>query len=138
MRKQNDVKHRDTKQRQIILEAVQAHHDHPRAEEVFQDVCKKDNRISMATVYRNLNFLSNEGKICHVRVPGADRYDSRIDKHYHMICLQCGTVVDLPIEYHQEFDDNIAKETGYDINRHRIIVEGICPSCKAKNAVEAC
>ncbi len=123
---------RETKQRQIILEVVQAHHDHPCADQIYEDVCRIDSRISRGTVYRNLNCLSDDGKICHVRVPGADRYDSRTDLHYHLICMKCGAVVDIPMEYHESIDRMTAEKTGYRVNRHRIIVEGLCPDCQNK------
>ncbi len=121
---------RDTRQRQIILEAVQAHHDHPRADQIYEDVSKIDNRISRGTVYRNLNCLSDDGKICHVRVPGADRYDRRTDLHYHLICMRCGAVVDIPLDYQARIDQMTAEKTGYRISRHRIVVEGLCPDCQ--------
>lgn len=121
---------RETRQRQIVLEVVQSHHDHPRADQIYEDVCKIDNRISRGTVYRNLSCLSDDGKICHVRVPGADRYDSRTDLHYHLICMRCGTVVDVPMDYQEKIDLATAEKTGYRINRHRIVVEGFCPDCQ--------
>ena len=65
-------RHRETKQRQIVLEAVQAHRDHPCAEQIYEDVCKIDDKISRGTVYRNLGCLAADKKIYHVRVPGAD------------------------------------------------------------------
>ena len=123
---------RETRQRQIVLEVVQSHHDHPRADQIYEDVSKIDSRISRGTVYRNLNCLSDDGKICHVRVPGADRYDSRTDLHYHLICMCCGAVVDVPMDYQKKIDLTVAEKTGYRIGRHRIVVEGICPDCQAE------
>ena len=123
---------RETKQRQIILEVVQAHHDHPRADQIYEEVRQRDGRISRGTVYRNLSCLSDDGKICHVRVPGADRYDSRTDLHYHLICMGCGAVVDVPMDYQEKIDRMAAEKTGYHISRHRIVVEGLCPGCQEK------
>ncbi len=114
---------------------VQARHDHPSADQIYEDVSKIDSRISRGTVYRNLSCLSDDGKICHVRVPGADRYDSRTDLHYHLICMRCGTVVDIPMEYREELDRTIAEKTGFQIDRHRVIAEGICPDCQRAAAI---
>lgn len=110
---------------------MQTHHDHPCAEQIYEDVNAIDSRISRGTVYRNLNCLSEDGVICHVRVPGADRYDSRTDRHYHMICMKCGTVIDVPMNYRNEIDLQIEEETGYRVSRHRIIVEGLCRTAGA-------
>ncbi len=121
--------HRETKQRQIILEAVQSRNDHPSAEQIYEDVHALNPRISHGTVYRNLNCLSEEGVICRVRIPGADRYDLRTDKHYHMLCVKCKKVFDAPCIYKEYLDDETMAETGFSITRHRLIFEGVCRQC---------
>jgi hypothetical protein len=68
--------------------------------------------------------------ICHVRVPGADRYDLRTDLHYHMFCVECKKVSDAPHPYKPYLDEEIAKQSGYKIIRHRLIFEGVCPECQ--------
>ncbi len=126
---------RETKQRQMVLQAVQARKDHPTADQIFNDVHKLDPKISHGTVYRNLNLLCEEGLICHVRVPGADRYDLRTDLHYHMFCVKCKKVIDAPHPYKPYLDEEIAKRSGYKIIRHRLIFEGVCPECQKKRAL---
>lgn len=92
--------HRDTRQRKLILDAVRRHTDHPSADQIFIEVRSTDSKISRGTVYRNLNYLADAGEITHVRVPGADRYEIRTDFHYHLYCTGCGTVRNVPLEYH--------------------------------------
>ncbi len=48
-----------------------------------------------------------------------------------MICMKCGTVIDVPMNYRNEIDLQIEEETGYRVSRHRIIVEGLCPDCRS-------
>lgn len=124
------MQYRNTRQRKIVLEAVQEHHDHPSADQIYLEIRAKDPRISRGTVYRNLNILSEEGQITHVKVPGADRYDGRTDFHYHLICTGCGAVCDAPFSYDPTPDKTIAAESGYRITRHRMIFEGVCPACQ--------
>ena len=107
------MQYRNTRQRKIVLEAVQEHHDHPSADQIYLEIRTKDPRISRGTVYRNLNILSGEGQITHVKVPGADRYDCRTDFHYHLICTDCGAVCDAPFSYDPTPDKTIAAESGY-------------------------
>lgn len=64
-----------------------------------------------------------------MRVPGADRYDSRTDSHYHIICMRCGTVEDVPLDYREDIDLTIAGMTGYVHLRHRVVFEGLCNKC---------
>lgn len=103
---------------------------HPSADQIYLEIRAKDPRISRGTVYRNLNILSEEGQITHVKVPGADRYDGRTDFHYHLICTGCGAVCDAPFSYDPTPDKTIAAESGYRITRHRMIFEGVCPACQ--------
>lgn len=124
------INRRETKQRRLVLEAVQSRCDHPTAEQIYEDVHALDPKISHGTVYRNLNCLSEDGVICHVRVPGADRYDLRTDRHYHMFCIKCKKVIDAPYPYKAYLDEEIAEQSGYKIIRHRLFFEGICPECQ--------
>lgn len=130
MNKKKDTQKRNTKQREIVYEAVMARCDHPSADDIYQDVYKKDSKISKGTVYRNLNTLSESGDITHVKVPGADRYDGRLDRHYHIMCTECGRVFDVPMEYQEEYDSTISERTGFVIDKHLMLFEGICPDCQ--------
>lgn len=123
------ITRRETKQRRLVLEAVQSRHDHPTAEQIYEDVHQKNPNISHGTVYRNLNCLSEDGEFCHVRVPGADRYDLCTDLHYHMFCVECRKVIDAPSHYKASLDDESAEQTGCRIIRHRLFFEVICPEC---------
>ena len=131
MKDQGKVR-RNTKQRRVICEIVMNRRDHPSADEIYSDVHENDRRISKATVYRNLNILSLEGDIQRVKVPGADRYDSTLERHYHVICTICGTVIDSPIKYDADSDDFVGERTGFRILRHRTVFEGICAECLKK------
>ncbi len=124
------VSRRDTRQRRLVLQAVQSRHDHPTAEQIYEDVHTADPKISHGTVYRNLNRLSEDGAICHVRVPGADRYDLRTDLHYHMFCMKCKKVIDAPYSYKECLDKETTQQSGFDIIRHRLVFEGVCPECR--------
>lgn len=123
---------RNTKQRALILEAVQKHRDHPSAEQIYMEVRANSPKISRGTVYRNLNLLSETGDIRHMEMPGVDRFDWRDDHHYHMRCTGCGQVIDLPIPYQAELDEEIALQTGYKVSLHHTTFEGLCPACSAK------
>ena len=125
-------KQRNSKQRQLVLNAVSARCDHPTADQIYLDVRTKDDKISRGTVYRNLGILSDNNQIGHVKVSAADRYDSRLDRHYHLLCTACGRVFDAPLRYHPEYDEWIASETGFQISRHRMVFEGLCPECSEK------
>ena len=76
---------RNTRQRQLVLEEVRSRHDHPTAEQIFDEVHKVDEHLSRATVYRNLHLLADEGIILSIKAPGGERFDLRTDEHAHVI-----------------------------------------------------
>lgn len=123
---------RNSRQRQMILDAVSKRHDHPTADEIYLDVRAKDEKISRGTVYRNLGVLTENREISNVKLPADDRYDCRIDYHYHLLCTECNKVFDAPHIYHREFDEKAAEDTGFLIKRHRVVFEGVCPECRKK------
>lgn len=123
---------RNSRQRQSILKAVKGRCDHPTADQIYQDVRGTDKNISKGTVYRNLSVLSQNNEITNVRLPEADRYDLRLDRHYHIYCTGCGKVYDAPLSYNAEYDEQIEKETGFRISCHRLVFEGLCNECRSK------
>lgn len=120
---------RNTRQRQLVLDAALARHDHPSADQIYLDVRRADGRISRGTVYRNLNLLVRNGELMHVKLPGVDRFDYRLEPHYHAICVGCGRVFDVPMDYRRELDTEAEEKLGFAGFRHRLVFEGLCGDC---------
>lgn len=127
-----NVNTRETKQRKIVYNVVMSRCDHPTADMIYESVRKIDKKISKGTVYRNLNLLSDMGKITHVEVPGGDRFDSTLGPHYHVHCIRCGNVEDVNLKYNYNKDKKIEEESGFYIKGHKLIFEGLCPMCQNK------
>jgi Fe2+ or Zn2+ uptake regulation protein len=129
------MKHqRNTHQRQLVMDAVKARHDHPSADQIYLDVRALDPKISRGTVYRNLNVLVQQGEVLQVKLPHIDRFEWHAEKHYHLICQECGAVCDTQLPYDVQLDEKAATETGFTVNRHRIVFEGLCPECQEKKS----
>lgn len=122
-------KRRMTKQRQLILDIVRGQSNHPTAEDVYAQVKEQDDKVSRGTVYRNLSLLKTEGDIGSLDLTDSARFEGRLDYHHHLICTKCGKLCDIPLQYSSELDTKIEDETGYKINRHHMLFEGICPNC---------
>ena len=120
---------RNTRQRALVLEAVRSLHNHPTSADVYEAVREKHPSISRATVYRNLNVLTEQGEVLHIPVAGgADRYDFRCDCHYHAICRECGVVYD--VEMPEDGLLSSVRDThGFQIEGFDIIFTGLCPDC---------
>jgi Fur family transcriptional regulator, ferric uptake regulator len=125
---------RKTKQRQVIIEELMKLRTHPSAGELYGRVKKRLPRISLGTVYRNLDMLTREGTICRLDAAGSPkRFDGERGAHHHIRCVRCGRVDDLPAgAEHAECDREIVRGTGYRILELRIEYLGLCPSCRKK------
>mgnify|MGYP000162696236 CR=1 FL=1 len=69
-------------------------------------------------------------EIYRVVMSNSDRFDLRTDPHYHMHCLVCDSVVDVPYTYDCAYDETLEQETGYRVLCHHMVVEGVCPDCQ--------
>ncbi|MDD4518342.1 MAG: transcriptional repressor [Limnochordia bacterium] len=119
-----------TRQRKIILEELRKVDTHPSADQVYEMVRKRLPKISLGTVYRNLDFLSAEGLIRTLKSAGSQmRFDGNPDNHYHLRCIKCDRIIDLPISVFDGLDDKIHRITGYVIIGHDLEFQGICPIC---------
>ncbi len=122
---------RNTIQRQLVLEAVAALTCHPSAEQVYHRVSASYPDIGLATVYRNLNALSTTGMVRKIGVPGAaDRFDATLLPHYHIKCASCGAFKDVDVNCVSIIDHKIADATGFYVEPHDIVFQGVCPSCR--------
>jgi Fe2+ or Zn2+ uptake regulation protein len=122
-----------TNQREIILRELRKSKKHLSAYELY-DIVKKDMpRISLATVYRNLEILSEAGIIGKLEISGRQkRFDYEVEDHDHIYCVVCHRVDNLNIEREKLPRENLATNAGYSITGYRLEVVGICPSCQKK------
>ena len=126
-------KYRMNHQRQVILEEVQKVNTHPTADEVYEMVRKRLPRISLGTVYRNLEILSTSGLIQKIGPPSSQmRFDGITKNHYHIRCINCGRVEDAPIETVDKLENAIREISDYSIIGHKLEFIGICPRCEEK------
>ena len=86
---------RMTRQKRAIAENVLNRCDHPTAQEIHRDL--DDQGIGLATVYRNLALLAEEGIITTVEHEGEVRYDCNNEPHGHASCTSCGALWDIPL-----------------------------------------
>ncbi len=121
---------RVTKQRKAIFSALQGDTSHPTAEEVYQRVKRQLPRISLATVYRNLKLLAQEGLILEISTPnGPNRYDPHVQAHYHFFCDHCERVYDVEIPVQQALNRELNRQ-GYRVRSHETIFYGLCRECQ--------
>ncbi len=124
---------RTTRQRSAILEDLQNTKAHPTAWEVFDAVRYRLPRISLGTVYRNLDKLCEQGLVQKLDLNDeVARYDVTIERHYHLKCAVCGGVIDLPIEVDRFVDEAVAACAEFEITGYSVDFSGVCPDCRGK------
>lgn len=128
---------RMTRQRQVILEELRRACSHPGADELYARVRKRLPRISLGTVYRNLEVLSANGEIQKIETGGSlKRFDGNPEPHYHIRCLRCQKVVDAPVAVMPHVEKLLDGKTDFIITGHRIEFLGICPKCQLEVEAE--
>ena len=123
--------HRTTRQRQIILEELQNLTSHPTAAGLYEIVRRRLPRISLGTVYRNLELLTRLGTIQKLEYGGGEaRFDGNVQRHDHVRCVECGRLDDIPGPP-LDLSGGIANDfNNYRILGCRLEYLGVCPECQ--------
>ncbi len=116
-----------TPQRLAILKELELK-GHASIEEIYEKIKDSFPSISLATIYKNINALKNEGIICEVCLHQKPKFELKKDPHAHFICKKCGKVEDVP------FSDVVKKEINktYPNTQKELYIYGICNECKEK------
>ncbi len=117
-----------TKQRAAIIKAMRENCGHFTAEEIFLLTKKEYPSIVRATIYNNLNSMAEEGlvrRICQSGEP--DRFDRNPMPHEHIICTECGKVVDVWLD---NFKNRLSEEVGTEVEDYELVIHCKCPECR--------
>jgi Fur family ferric uptake transcriptional regulator len=127
---------RSTDQRRLIVETFFRSPNHVSIEELLADVRAQDPRVGYATVYRTLKLLTECGVANERRFgDGLARYElaDEASHHDHLICLDCGKIVEFEEPKIERLQDEIAARHGFELRSHKHEMYGICPDCLAKS-----
>ena len=129
---------RMTRQRRVILEELRKVNTHPSADEIYEIVRKRLPRISLGTVYRNLEILAESGDIQKLE-PGCTlkRFDGNPMEHSHIRCVRCDRIADAPMTPDLEIDLEQVNTNDFEIIGHRLEFLGVCPMCSDKSNRDA-
>lgn len=128
-----------TIQRRVILEELRKHPVHPTAEELYRAVHKRLPKISLGTVYRNLNLMAGAGLLARVGNSGSGtRYDGNPDPHPHLCCEHCGAVEDFSVEpaLFQSLERHLIACLDGRAVRYYLEFRGLCRRCQLELAEE--
>lgn len=122
---------RITPQRKLLLEIIRQGEGHLDADEIYRRAREQDPRISLSTVYRNLNLLKELGLISELHLDQEHHhYELRDAKdHYHLICSKCDRVVEFHSPRVGKLMDQISGDNNFLIERVHIDLVGLCGDC---------
>ena len=121
---------RMTESRKAILTALGATKAHPTADEVYSLVRVELPKVSLGTVYRNLDLLAKQGLIRTLATAGEQRrYDGMLEDHHHIRCEVCGRVDDINLEDTERLDELVVDSRGYEVHGYTLCFTGVCREC---------
>ncbi len=121
---------RVTLQRRAILKIIEEEGRHLSADEIFHLARKQVPRLSLSTVYRTLDLLKELDLVRELRL-GDDhyRYEAQSDQHQHLVCLECGKVIEFRCSHLGEVHDQLARRHEFEITGSRVELLGYCDAC---------
>ena len=121
-----------TKQRRTVLKAFLECKNHISVEELYNTILKAEPKIGLATVYRTLALLTKSGLALEMDFgDGQKRYESsyRTVHHDHMVCTECGKIIEFNHPLIEKYQEEIAKENSFKITSHKLDLFGYCLDC---------
>jgi len=113
----------------MILEELRKITTHPTADEVYSIVRQRLPRISLGTVYRNLDLLAEQGEILKIESAGhSKRFDGTTRLHQHVRCQKCGRMADITHSVPTP-DTRHIMLPGFTITGVRLEFDGLCDAC---------
>ncbi|MDQ3322364.1 MAG: transcriptional repressor [Acidobacteriota bacterium] len=126
---------RKTAQRDLILEIFLRTEDHLSSEDLYWLVQKQDQSVGHTTVYRTLKLLTEAGLAREVRFgDGKTYYEHHYNRehHDHMICTDCGKVIEFYSAELEALQDVMAEKYGFKLTHHSLRILGVCSDCQNK------
>ena len=126
---------RNTKQREEVWRALERNPGFVSAQELHQALRDLGSTIGLATVYRTLNALADEGNVDALTREGENLYRAcSPGHHHHIICRECGLTKEIEASAVEAWAKAVAAEHGYADPQHIVDIFGTCGSCQPRVA----
>lgn len=123
---------RQTPQRRAILSMVSAAQAPLSAEQIFDAVVQSFPRLALTTVYRSLDAYAEAGLVRRsIYDDGIARYEIAAEHRHFLTCTACKKSVPLSVCPFEQLEEQLVRETGFQISGHKMEFFGLCPACAA-------
>lgn len=117
-----------TPQRLAIMDIISVY-GHINIDTLYEEVKKRFNSISLATIYKNINAMTKNLLLLEVKVPNEKSvYEVAKENHSHLVCSHCGKIIDIDVDTENMLKD-ISKKHQFEINQSDLVFSGVCKNC---------
>jgi Fur family transcriptional regulator, peroxide stress response regulator len=128
---------RNTKQLEVIWAAIKDDKSHPAADQIYDRVRELRPKISLGTVYRNLQKLVAHDRLQIVMRGRSQHFDPLLKPHQHFICENCDVVYDIFFETPTEIESAQLPDQGFKVSSRRLAFYGSCRNCSSRSSMSA-
>jgi len=125
---------RGTRQAQALAAALASLPGFCSAQEIHAELRRKGEHVGLATVYRHLQALSEQGSVDAIRDASGEtlyRQCGTSVHHHHLTCRNCGRSVEVEGRAVEQWAERVAAEAGFTDVGHTVELFGLCPECAA-------
>ena len=123
-----------TTQRIAICRFALQSRGHPTAQRIYDEVRKVHPTVSLATVYKTLQILTEHGLVQELDLPESQaRFDSYVEPHVNLVCMQCGNIQDFNDKTAQEMVERVTTRAQFTRTGQRLDIYGVCKTCRSRN-----
>ena len=120
-----------TQQRELIVDYFLKGREHVSIDDLLARVRKRNAKVGYATVYRTLKLLVEAGLATQRQFgDGQARFELAGEHHDHLICIQCGLIIEFEDREIEKLQERVAERFGFEVKRHRHELYGTCSSCR--------
>ena len=129
--KLSELGYRLTPQRMMVVAAIENSDHHISAEEIYAQVLTKYPHVNISTVYRTLDLLKRLGLVTETDLGGGRVRYHAAEKghHHHLVCRECGAVIDLDESLLSPLEDVLLEEYGFVADLRHLAIFGRCINC---------
>jgi Fur family transcriptional regulator, peroxide stress response regulator len=123
-----------TSHRLALVRLLASSTGHPNASQLYKEIKAQFPTVSLATIYKTLTLLKDEGEVLEIDLHSDSHYDgNKPYPHPHLICIRCNRIIDGDeLSILNNLNEEIEKKYQFQISRHQIIYYGVCHECQSK------
>jgi len=130
--------YRATSQRIAICRLALSSREHPTAQRIYMEIKKLHPTVSLATVYKTLQVLRGLRLVQELAFPqGETRFDSNVNPHVNVVCLQCGSISDVNDQVLRNVVARAVSRIRFTVTGQRFDVYGVCDKCAKRRGTAA-